>query len=304
MWRKIGIAFIIIILVLFILYFVLANRSQPVPSHPFFEQFESGQPINIAHQGGEQLWPSNTMFAFENAVELGVDVLEMDVHQTADGVLVLMHDDTVTRTTDETEEIAIADMTFDEIRQLDAGYYWTDDDGQTYPYRGQGIVVPALTEVFEAFPVMPMNIEIKPNNTDVSRDFCQTLRDYDMLDKVLVGSFHDEALQAFREACPEVATSMTESEILPFWILNVIGLSAIYQSPAESFQVPETSSLPVLGEVTVLTERFVENAHEHNIEVHVWTINEMADMERLLALGLDGIITDRPDRLQEVIETH
>jgi glycerophosphoryl diester phosphodiesterase len=223
----------------------------------------------------------------------------MDFHQTADGVLVLMHDDTVDRTTN--GRGTINELTFAEIQALDAGYYWTDDNGQSYPYRDQGIMVPALTEIFEAFPDMPLNIEIKPDDADISRDFCQTLRDYNMLDKVLVGSFHDEALQAFREACPEVATSMTQSEIQPFWILNVLGLSAIYQSPAEAFQVPETFNLPVLGEVTVITERFVENAHKHNIDVHAWTINETEDIERLLATGLDGIITDRPDRLQTVI---
>jgi glycerophosphoryl diester phosphodiesterase len=80
----------------------------------------------------------------------------------------------------------------------------------------------------------------------------------------------------------------------------VFGLSALFQSPAEAFQVPEKANLPVLGEVTVLTERFVRNAHAHNIAVHAWTINETADMERLLGLGLDGIITDRPDRMEEL----
>jgi len=95
---------------------------------------------------------------------------------------------------------------------------------------------------------------------------------------------------------------MTQSEIQPFWILNALGLSNIYQSPAEAFQVPESSQLPVLGEVTVLTDRFVENAHKHNIAVHAWTINETDDMARLLDTGLDGIITDRPDRLKSIIE--
>lgn len=296
MARKLAVIAGIILLVLLAGYFILRSRVEPVPPHPFFAQFEPGQPLNIAHQGGEQLWPSNTMFAFQNAVDMGVDMLEMDVHQTADGVFVLMHDETVDRTTDGSG--AIKEMTFADIRELDAGEYWTDDDGQTYPFRGQGIVVPSLEEVFTTFPDMPMNIEIKPDDAAVSQTFCQMIRDYDMTTKVLVGSFHDNAMHSFREACPEVATSMVESEIRPFWILNVVGLSSLFQSPAESFQVPETSTLPVLGEVTVLTDRFVANAHKHNIMVHAWTINETEDMERLISTGLDGIITDRPDRMQ------
>jgi glycerophosphoryl diester phosphodiesterase len=187
-----------------------------------------------------------------------------------------------------------------EIEALDAGYYWTDDNGQSYPFRAQGIGVPALTEVFAAFPDMPMNIEMKPDNAEFAARFCQVIREHGMAEKVLVGSFHDVAMVAFREACPEVATSMTENEIRPFWILNAIGLSALYQSPAEAFQVPQTAELPLLGEVAVLTARFVQNAHHHNVIVHAWTINETADMERLLALELDGIITDRPDRMEEV----
>lgn len=295
MVRKLGIIGGAVLILLLAVYFLLRARVEPVPAHPFFAQFEPGRVLNIAHQGGEQLWPSNTLFAFQNAVDLGVDVLEMDVHETADGVLVLIHDDTVDRTTDGSG--AIREMSLADIQALDAGYYWTEDDGQTYPFRDQGIQVPALRQVFETFPDMPMNIEIKPDDTAVAQSFCQLIREYNMSQKVLVGSFHDEALQAFRAACPEVATSMTQSEIQPFWILNSLGLGALYQSPAESFQVPETAVLPVLGEVTVLTQRFVDNAHAHNIQVHVWTINEAAAMGRFIEMGLDGIITDRPDRL-------
>lgn len=299
MWRKVGMVIGVIVVIGLAVYLILRARVEPVAAHPFFAQFEPGQQINIAHQGGEQLWPSNTLLAFQNAVAMEVDVLEMDAHQTADGVFVLIHDDTVDRTTDGSG--AVKEMTLAEIQALDAGYYWTDDEGQTYPFRGQGITIPTLEEVFTAFPDMPMNIEIKPDDTAVAQSLCQLIRQHNMTTKVLIGSFHDNALTAFRAACPDVATSMTESEIRPFWILSSIGLSALYQSPAEAFQVPTTANLPVLGEVDVLTERFVNNAHAQNIAVHAWTINETAEMERLLEMGLDGIITDRPDRLQEVI---
>jgi len=300
MWRRIGLFADITLIVLCGSGLFLWSQVEPVPPHPFFAQFEAGRPINIAHQGGERLWPSNTLFAFERAVELGVDVLEMAVHATKDGVLILIHDATVDRTTDGSGEIK--EMSLAEIQALDAGHYWTADEGATYPFRGQGIQVPTLESLLRASPHVTMNIEIKPNDADVSRSLCQLLIEYEVTEQVLICSFHDEPLQALRAACPDVATSMTQAEILPFWLLNVVGLTELYQAPAESFQVPESTVLPLLGEVTILTDRFVRNAAAHNVAVHAWTINEVADMERISAYGPHGIITDRPDRLRAVLD--
>ena len=287
---------LVIVGLLLVLYGTLAWRAQPVPAHPFFTQ-QDGVMV-IAHQGGEWLRPSNTLVAFDHAVELGVDVLEMDIHQTKDGVIVLMHDDTVDRTTDGSG--AIKEMSFDEIRALDAGYYWTDDDGATYPYRGQGIQVPTLEELFQRYPDIRMNIEIKQETPSMVRPFCQLIHDYNMQDKLLVATFHKATVEEFRADCPDVITSMVEPEIQLFFGLNAAYLGALFQAPGTAFQVPTTSSLPVIGEVDVITERFVRVAHSHNIQVHAWTINDPAEMERLIALGVDGIITDRPDLLLDV----
>lgn len=273
-------------------YAAFAIRAVPVPDHPFTAQPD---PLVIAHQGGEALRPSNTRPAFDHAVALGADVLEMDVHATADGVLVLMHDDTVDRTTD--GQGAIRNLTFAEIRQLDAGAYWTADGGQTFPYRGQGIRVPSLAEIFQAYPHIRVNIEIKQASPSIVEPFCQLLRQYEMTDQVLVATFHEATIREMRAACPEVATSMVRSEVTRFWILSLLGLGRLFHAPAAALQVPERSTLPLLGEVQVVTPRFVRNAHRHNVAVHVWTIDEAADMERLLAMGVDGLITDRPDRM-------
>jgi glycerophosphoryl diester phosphodiesterase len=284
---------------LLLIYLFLAWRVQPVPAHPYFEGLEN--PTVLAHQGGEWLFPSNTMVAMEGAMALNVDVLEMDIHATSDGVLVLIHDDTVDRTTDGTGRVK--EMTFAELRELDAGYYWTDDDGATYPYRGQGIVIPSLDEIMTAFPGMRMNIEIKQQEPSITAVTCDLIRQHNMSERVLLASFHQVVIEEFRAACPEVATSMVAAEIRPFWILNTLFLGRLYQPPANAhaFQVPERSTLPVLGEVQVITPRFVRNAQRHNITVHVWTINETADMERLLATGVDGLITDRPDLMLELL---
>ncbi|MEZ4642333.1 MAG: glycerophosphodiester phosphodiesterase [Chloroflexota bacterium] len=298
MRQKIGRILIGLLVIAGCVYLFFVIRARPVADHPFFAG--QSRPMVIAHQGGEELRPSNTMTAFQHAVDLGVDVLEMDVHMTQDGVIVVMHDATVDRTTDGSG--AIQEMTFAEIETLDAGYYWTDDDGATYPYRGQGIRVPALAEVLQAFPDMPFNIEIKQAEPSIVVPFCDLLREYGMAEQVLVPSFDAETIAAMRATCPEVATSLVRPEVTQFWILNVLGLSAAFRAPGEAIQVPERSTLPVLGEVQVVTERFVRNAHRHHVAVHVWTIDETDDMARLLDLGVDGLITDRPDRMLTLLE--
>jgi glycerophosphoryl diester phosphodiesterase len=283
--------FLGVVAISFIILAIFALNAKKADDYPVLDQDAF---MVIAHQGGEQLRPSNTMPAFEHAVELGVDMLEMDVHQTKDGVLVLMHDDTVDRTTDGSG--TIKEMTLAEIKALDAGHYWTDDDGATYPYRGQGITVPTLAEIFQAFPDMPMNIEIKQDSPSIVAPFCDLIHEYQMEDKVLIPTFHPDTMEEFRANCPDVATSMTEPEIRLFYGLNMGRLSSFFSPPGQAFQVPESS-----GNLQVITPRFVENAQKRHIAVHVWTVNDPADMERLIETGIDGIITDRPDLLLEVL---
>jgi glycerophosphoryl diester phosphodiesterase len=292
MWWKItGLIVLGIVVSLAIVYGVAALLTTPAEDHPFFEH--EGVMV-IAHQGGRGLWPDNTIYAFERAVAMGVDVLEMDVHTTADGVMVTMHDETVERTTNGSGPIR--SYTLAELKQLDAGYKWTDDDGATYPYRGQGITVPTLEEIFTAFPDIPMNIEIKQAEPANVAEFCQMLRDFDREERVLVGSFDPDTVLAFRQACPEVATSVTETEARRFLTLNTIFLGAVYRPPCEAFSVPEYH-----GDMHVVTGRFVDVVHSHNMDVHVWTVNDEESMRRLIELNVDGIITDYPDRLLRVL---
>jgi len=292
MRRKIVVSLAIVLAVLGITFIVLTLLSKPVADHSFFGSDEF---LVIAHQGGERLFPSNTMFAFTKAVEMGVDVLELDIHATADNVIVVIHDDTVDRTTDGLGRVS--ELTFSELKMLDAGHYWTGDDGSSFPFRGKGITIPALSELFAAFPDMRMNIEIKQESPSIVEPFCQLLREYHMSEQVLVASFHQSTMEAFREQCPGVATSMVENEIRLLYVLNLAYLGAIFQAPAEAIQIPEYS-----GDLHVASERFVRAAHHHNVEVHVWTVNEVEDMQRLLDVGVDGIITDRPDRLLQLLD--
>jgi glycerophosphoryl diester phosphodiesterase len=266
---------------------VMALLARPARDHPFFAH--EGVLV-MAHRGGRGLWPENTLYAFQRAWDLGVDVLEMDVHSTSNGALVIMHDDTVDRTTDGSGPIH--GYTLAELKELDAGYRWTADDGATFPYRGQGITVPTLEEVFQALPDAPMNIEIKQVQPSIVAPLCELVRAYGMAERVLVASFDQETIRAFRRACPEVASTAGEDEVRVLYVLSRAWLGRIYSAPAEAAQVPEYS-----GDLHVVTPRFLSAAHGRGMEVHVWTVNEPDDMGRMLDLGLDGIITDYPDRL-------
>lgn len=266
--------------------------SRRAPAHPYYQNVD--RPLVIAHQGGDGLWPGDTLFAFQHAANLGADVLEMDIHITRDGVLVVMHDETVDRTTDGSGEIE--SMTLAELKQLDAGYDWSPDGGQTFPYRGQGITVPTLEEIFQVFPDRRMTIEIKKTEASMAKPFCALIRQYDMQDKVLAASFHDERMQEFRAECPEVATSSAKNETTAFVLLTKPFLGRLYSPQFAALQVPEESS-----GITVMTAAFVRAAHERGLTVEPWTIDNPEQMKLYIAWGVDGIITDRPDLMLEVL---
>jgi glycerophosphoryl diester phosphodiesterase len=269
----------------------MALLAKPNPGHPFFDT--QGIQV-IAHRGGRHLWPENTLFAFENASTLGVDVLEMDLHSTRDGAIVVIHDSTVDRTTDGTG--LVQSYTLAELQSLDAGYRWSPDGGETHPYRGQDIVIPTLEAVLVAFPEILLNLEIKQSDPSVVVPLCKLLREYGAVERVLVASFDTNTIKAFRKNCPEVPTSSGEDEIRLLYGLSRVFLAGVYSPKAEAVQVPEYS-----GKIQVMTKRFVDAAHGRGMAVHVWTVNEVADMERMLELGVDGIITDAPDLLLDLL---
>jgi glycerophosphoryl diester phosphodiesterase len=266
-----------------------------VQSHPYYEN--APRPLVIAHQGGDGVWPGNTMFAFERAVEVGADTLEMDAHITKDGRIVLIHDETVDDTTDGSG--FVEDMTLEELKRLDAAYDWSNDGGKTFPYRGLGIRVPALDELFERFPHLRYLIEIKLTRNPMDKPLCDSIRKYAMQEKVMIASFHDEAMRNFRAACPEVATSASRSEVTKFVILGKLFLSGLIAPDYHSLQPPydpaESYNIPIM------TRRFIREAHAKNIRVEPWTVNDPELMRQYIEWGVDGIITDRPDVLVELL---
>ncbi len=284
---------LVLVIILAAAYGVLALIAKPAAEHAYFNQFSEARLV-LAHGGGQRLWPDNTMRAFGGAADIGADVLEIDVHQDADGVFRVLHDSTVDRTTDGAG--AVASLTGAEISRLDAGYRWTVNGPSSaatgeFPYRGQGVTIPTLAEVLAGSPNMAVNIELKQDSEAAGRALCQQLRESGNALRVMVASFHSKPLRAFRQACPEVATSASRTEVTLFYVLARARLAAVYSPPFQAVQVPVAQ-----GGLTVVTPHFIEAAQARNLRVQVWTINERAEMDRLLAMGIDGLITDRPDR--------
>ncbi len=294
--KDVGWFLLVAIAVGVMLYLIALITAKPAPASPWFApRAGDHQPLVLAHQGGEGQWPSNTLLAFQNAAQAGADVLDTDMHMTKDGVPILMHDETVDRTTDGTG--AIRDLTLAQIKQLDAAYDFSTDEGQTFPYRGQGVTVPTLEELFQTFPDKRFGIEIKQTEPlETAQRFCALIRQYQMQGKVLVSSFRQENMDAFRRECPEVATSATENEVKLFYVLHLLGMTRAFTPSYSSFQVPEES-----GGIYLLTPQFRDAARERNLPIVPWTINEAADLQRMIDLGVDGINTDYPDRLLELL---
>jgi glycerophosphoryl diester phosphodiesterase len=273
------------------LVLAIGPAAQPLPAHPFWSD---ARPRVIAHRGGRGLWPENTLHAFRHAAALGVDVLEMDLRQSADGQIVVLHDETVDRTTD--GQGSVAALSVAELQRLDAGHRWSADGGASYPYRGQGIQVPTLAQVFAALPRARMNLEIKGTGPAMAAPLCALIRAHAMEQRVAVVAIDQPAIDAFRLACPQVATAATRNEVLRFALLSAALLGDRFVSRAQVLQVPER-----VGPLPLLTARFVRDAHRLNLKVEVWTVNAPDDMQRLLALPVDGVMTDYPDRLAPLL---
>ena len=273
--------------------------------------------LHFAHQGGEVEAPSNTLYAFKRAVALGADVLELDVHRTADGHLVVLHDATVDRTTGGAGRVDA--LTLGGIKALDAAYWFVPGDGTThsappsaYALRGMAtgatppvagyvandFTVPTLREVLEAFPAMPMNVEIKntaPDTTPYEADLAALLAGYGRGADTIVVSFNDHSTELYRAQGGPTSTAYGLGETAAFYATAV---DALPGSPGlhHALQVPV-----VFNGIPVVTQDFVDDAHANGVAVHVWTINDCPQMQWLIGLGVDGIMTDVPSVLEGLL---
>lgn len=248
-------------------------------------------PIPFAHRGGAGDHPENTMAAFGAAVAMGYRHLETDVHLTRDGAVVAFHDEVLERVTDRRGRIA--EVTAAEVAVADAGYRFTRDGGATFPHRGRGVRIPLLSEIVEEWPDALLNIDTKSDA--VVEPLATLLRRMGALDRVCVGSFSDDRLRRFRAlAGEEVCTSMGPHAIACARACSLFG--GIPRLGAHCIQIPVRQ-----GRVRMADPVMVRAAHRSGLPVHIWTIDDDAEMERLLDIGVDGIMSDRLEILRDVL---
>ena len=266
--------------------------------------------IAYAHQGGAWESPSSTLHAIQHALDVGATAVELDVHATADGELVVCHDATVDRTT--AAQGTIASFTLAQLRAMDFSYWWIpgadvtpDRPAAEYPFRGRAPGDPSfgiatLREVLEQFPGVVLNLDIKqtaPVVAPYEEPLARLLAEFGRTDDLIVASFLDPATDAFRRFAPDVPTSAGTMVTAEAWQAVQAG-EDLPESPAVAFQVPERQ-----GDLVIVDERFVAAAHRAGKAVHVWTVNDPQSMERLLGLGVDGIISDVPTTLCGVLRS-
>jgi len=260
--------------------------------------FESARPRLFGHRGNSADFPENTLPAFADAIAAGLPYLELDIRATLDGHVVVLHDASLLRTCGVDREITA--MPLDEVQRLDAGATFTPDEGRSYPHRGTGIRIPTLAETLQAFPDAFFNIEIKQEAPAMEEMTLEVIRNAGMEERVLLAAESDAIMKRLRPLCGtrNIPTSLSYGELVTFFGWLQTGGRESYRPPAQALQIPECYE----GQ-TLVTAQSVAAAHALGMEVHVWTVNDPADMERLLTMGVDGLMSDRPRLLRDTCGT-
>ncbi len=262
----------------------------PRPRRPYLL---SDHPLFFAHRGGSLLAPENTLAAFDLGASLGADALELDMQTTAEGEIVVTHDPVVDRTTDGSGPVS--SYSLDELRRLDAGSRFTLDGGQTFPFRGQGVFIPTLREVFARYPTLRVNIDLKESSPEREKGLWRLIQEFEAYDRVLVAAETLPPIARFRTlSAARVATSACAPEIRAFVLATYARVTRFIRPAYDALQIPE-----IYARVRVTSPALVRAAHRKGLAVHVWTIDDRPTMDRLLAWGVDGLMSDRPDLLKE-----
>jgi glycerophosphoryl diester phosphodiesterase len=257
--------------------------------HPYFDL---PRPMAMGHRGAAGEAPENTIPSFERAIAAGAAILESDLHVTADGAIVLLHDDRVDRTTDGTGRAL--ERTLAELRDLDAGFRYSPDGGRSFPYRATGVRIPTLEEAFASLPGARFNLEIKEIDRDAIERIAACVAEAGRAATTLLTAATDSTMAALRahlqKTGVEVALGASTGDVLGF----VRGALEGGEPPSDSMalQIPAR-----FGGQPLVTRELVAYAHAYDVQVHVWTINDPGEIDRLLDLGVDGIISDYPGRV-------
>ena len=271
-----------------------AWRQRDVGALPRASATPTDWPINFAHRGGSGIGPENTIEGFQIGLEAGGGVIETDVHTTVDGHVVVIHDPDTVRTTG--QSVRVSEATLAELQELNAAATFRHADTHE-PWDGPPIRIPTLADVYRTFPDRKVNIEIKGERPETVQALWAVIQECDAVDRTLVVGTSADKMKLFRQVSSgAIPTGASTPEIFGFWIRHLLHLPQP-RAAFQALQVPKRfkDTLPVV------TRRFTEEAHEAGLRVDVWTIDEPDEMREMLAAGVDGIMTDRPDRLTDVL---
>lgn len=259
------------------------------PTNPF----RSSRTLVIPHGGGDGLFPENTLLAFERTMAMGADVVDVDLRISGDGVVIAFHDATVDRITGATG--TIDKLTYAQLGELDAGWAFTPAGSDGHPFRGQGVIIPTLEAILQRFPSALLSLDLKDETLAMVQPVCDLLRHYERFNDVFVGSNNDPQIVEFRVQCPDVRTSA---------IMNDVYAERDARASNDPNFVPAvTVNQPpfrINGRDLVDSESLAWS-HEHGVAILTWVVNDPADMQRLVDLGVDGIYTSYPDRLLKIL---
>jgi glycerophosphoryl diester phosphodiesterase len=253
-------------------------------------------PLVIGHRGCAGEAPENTLASFERALAQGADILESDLHLTRDGVPVLLHDDDLARTTDAAGNIR--DFDASELARVDAGWRFSADGGRSFPYRERGIRIPALRTALQRFPHARFNLELKLADPALAVAALDVIEAAGAADRVLLTAGENDAMDVLREELSRRATPVAEGACVAD-ILELVAATREHRAPrgrAHAYQMP-----PEFAGATLVTRELIATAHAAGAQIHVWTLNELDELTRMLDLGVDGIVTDHPGRLFDLL---
>lgn len=308
---------IILIITVIVATLIFVPKPKFDRDNPFITQ---DLPLVMAHAGGKGVYPDNTMLAYEYAFDLGVDVLEMDVQLTQDDVLVLLHGQNKTGNTISHSncDVVVWKQDYDYLYQnCNFGYNYQEDD-ETYLYRDMTsdqwqaakVYLPTLEEVFIKFGKNTLyNIEIKAD-ADAPRErtadqLYDLIEAYDLLDYVLVAVAFDDISEYLIDTYPDlyISTSHGSAQSL---IISIYTLTSLFKKAPEyaAVQVPTSYDFPVIQTINLATKFLTNTLHQHNMAMHYWTINDPDEMRHLIEIGADGIITDYPELLMEILSEY
>lgn len=256
------------------------------------------RPIISAHRGDSEKYPENSLESMKSAVALKADIVELDVHLTKDNQLIVFHDDDLDRITD--GKGLVRHKTLKEIKKLNAGYHFTNDNGKTYPFRDEKIDILTLEETFQIFPKIFFNIDLKDQDPEAAQTLAVLLKIYKKEASVIVGSFFNSQIRYFRTLMPAVATAAGPLEVKLFLLACNMSLWKVVPFHFNFLQIPMNGA--EFGyNFDLITKKTISIAHRLGIAVIPWVINDEKTMMNLIAWGTDGICTERPLKFMDLL---